>query len=243
MYTKNIIEFLKQYQYPEFNPKGVLFDMDGVIFDSMKSHAYSWIKTMNEIGFPFTEEEVYMNEGQTGAMTINNTFLRFKGREATEEEKQNIYDLKSRYFDEYNVITPMKGALDLLKKIKSKDIQIVVVTGSGQRSLFDSLDKYFPNIFDPDKIITAYDVRHGKPSPEPYIKGLMKTGLKPWEVIAVDNAPLGVKSASSADLFTIGVNTGPLPTEILIENGANVALDSMIELNERWNCFSRQVCL
>ncbi|MDL2289986.1 HAD-IA family hydrolase [Paludibacteraceae bacterium OttesenSCG-928-F17] len=241
MYKKEIREFLERKQYPEFNPKGVLFDMDGVLFDSMEAHAHSWVKVMTEKGFPFTEMEVYMNEGQTGAITINKAFMEYRGREATEEEKNHIYALKSRYFDEYNVLKPIKGTFSLLNKIKSAGLQVVVVTGSGQKSLFDNLDKFFPSIFDPDKIITAYDVKYGKPYPEPYLKGLAKTGLNPWEVIAVDNAPLGVKSASSAELFTIGVNTGPLPVEVLAENGANVVLDGMVDLDEKWNCFSKQI--
>lgn len=232
MYSKIISYFISQYNYLAFSPKAILFDMDGVLFDSMKGHAYAWVKAMNEVGLPFAEKDAYLNEGQTGANTINNAFISQHGREATEKEKKDIYQLKSHYFDEYGKPEPMEGALELLKKVKQAGLKIVVVTGSGQPSLINNLERYFPGIFDADKVITAFDVKYGKPHPEPYLLGLNKAGVEPWEAIAVDNAPLGVKSSSSARIFTVGLNTGPLAEEVLIENGANVVLGSMEEFDK-----------
>jgi len=84
-------------------------------------------------------------------------------------------------------------------------------------------------------MVTAFDVKFGKPHPEPYLKALKKSGLQPWEVIVIENAPLGVESSTSAGLFTIAINTGPLNPEILKENGANLVLDGMKELFEQWD--------
>lgn len=53
--------------------------------------------------------------------------------------------------------------------------------------------------------------------------------MKAWQALAVDNAPLGVQSASDAGIFTIGVRTGPLHKGALLEAGANIELDSMDE--------------
>ena len=53
-----------------------------------------------------------------------------------------------------------------------------------------------------------------------------------YEVIT--NAPLGVESATTAGIFTIGVNTGPLDPKILSDSGANLVLNSMEELYEKW---------
>ena len=77
--------------------------------------------------------------------------------------------------------------------------------------------------------MTAYDVRRGKPDPEPYLVGLAKAGAMPTEGVGVDNAPLGVESASRAGLFTIGVRTGPLKPGSLLEAGADIELESMEE--------------
>ena len=238
MFSTAIKRFLEQNNYPEFSPKAVFFDMDGVLFDSMPGHVAAWVKAMSESNLPFTEHDAYMNEGQTGHATINNVFKEIHKREATQEEKQNIYNLKSNYFDEYGKPAPFPYTFELLKKMKSQGLQLIVVTGSGQPSLLNRIEESFPKIFEHEKMITAFDVKYGKPHPEPYLMALKKSGVEPWEAVAIDNAPLGVKSASDAKLFTIGLNTGPLDTKILLEYGADVVLKNMKELYEQWDSFT-----
>lgn len=238
MFTKEIQKFIQQNNYPNFSPKAIFFDMDGVLFDSMKHHASAWVKALDMVGLPFTEHEAYMNEGRTGASTIDGVFVKTHGRIATEEEKQTIYRLKSELFEACGQTEQISFALELLEKIKAQHLQIFVVTGSGQASLIDNLDINFPEIFQKEKMVTAYDVKHGKPHPEPYLMALKKSGVQPWEVVVIENAPLGVESASVAGLFTIGINTGPLNPKVLSDSGANIVLDGMEELYEQWNAFS-----
>jgi beta-phosphoglucomutase-like phosphatase (HAD superfamily) len=89
-------------------------------------------------------------------------------------------------------------------------------------------------------MVTAFDVVQGKPFPEPYLKALSKSGLHPWEVAVVENAPLGVESAVAAGLFTIAVNTGPLESKVLKDSGANLVFDGGIkELFGIWEEFSK----
>ena len=128
----------------------------------------------------------------------------------------------------------MPFAIELLKKIKAQNLEIFVVTGSGQPSLIDSLEENFPKIFQKQKMVTAFDVKHGKPNPEPYLMALKKSGLKPWEIMVVENAPLGIESAKAAGLFTIGVNTGPLNSNVLSEYGADIIFDGMKDLYNHW---------
>ncbi len=241
MFTTEIETFIKERNYPTFEPKAIFFDMDGVLFDSMKYHASSWVKAMLKVGLPFTEHEAFMNEGRTGASTIDEVFIKIYGRNATDEEKQQIYHLKSNYFESCGKPERMPFAMELLKKVKSQQLEIFVVTGSGQPTLIDSLDGNFPGIFHKEKMVTAYDVKHGKPHPEPYLMALKKSGLQPWEVLVIENAPLGVESAASAGLFTIAVNTGPLDPAVLVSSGADIVLDDMENLYEKWDLFSKKV--
>ena len=62
--------------------------------------------------------------------------------------------------------------------------------------------------------------------------GLEKAGVKPWEAIVVENAPLGVQAGVAADVFTIAVNTGPLKDEVLLNAGADLLYPSMSALSE-----------
>ncbi len=237
MLSKQIKDFISAKEYPTFKPKAIFFDMDGVLFDSMKNHANAWVEALKIIGLPFTVKEAYMNEGRTGASTIDGVYNHVLGRDATDTEKQKIYKLKSKIFEATGKAERIPFALELLQKVKAGGYEIFVVTGSGQPTLIDSLEKSFPGIFQKEKMVTAFDVKFGKPHPEPYLMALKKSGLKPWEVIVVENAPLGVESSSAAGLFTIGVNTGPLDSSILSENGANVVFEGMKQLHDNWENF------
>jgi HAD superfamily hydrolase (TIGR01509 family) len=235
MTLQPVTEFINQHSYPEFKLKAVFFDMDGVLFDSMPAHAEAWVRAIKKIGLPFTHYEAYMYEGRTGTGTINGIFQRELGRNATEEEKKAIYSHKSEEFKELSQTVPMPFAGDLLNKLKNKGLDIVLVTGSGQASLLDSLEVYYPGIFCQEKMVTAFDVKYGKPNPEPYLMGLQKAGVKPWEAVVVENAPLGVEAAKGAGIFTVAINTGILEDEVLVDAGANIVLPGMQELYNEWD--------
>ncbi|MDD2284550.1 MAG: HAD-IA family hydrolase [Paludibacter sp.] len=238
MFFSEIKNFIQEKNYPEFQLKAVFFDMDGVLLDSMENHAKAWVRTMNDLSIPFTIEEAYMNEGRVGHDTINSAYMRAFGRVATVEEQESIYEIKTQHLETLGPILAMPRSTELLNKIKQQELAIYLVTGSGQPTLINSLDDYFPDIFVKDRMVTAFDVKRGKPSPEPYLKALNKSGLKPWEVVVIENAPLGVESSVAAGLFTIAVNTGPLDPEVLSANGANVVLiRGMQELFEKWDDF------
>lgn len=210
--------------------KAVLFDMDGVLFDSMPNHAYAWSHAMTEYGLQMTREEVYMNEGRTGSGTINMLAQRFWGRDATEEEKQLIYEAKSKVFNFLPEAKPMPGALETLQAVKTKGLKIVLVTGSAQTSLLEKLERSYPGFFHQELMVTGFDVKLGKPYPEPYLKGLQKAGIKPEEGIVVENAPLGVQAGHAAGIFTIAANTGPLADEVLKNAGADIVLPGMMDV-------------
>ena len=86
-------------------------------------------------------------------------------------------------------------------------------------------------------MVTAFDVKYGKPNPEPYLMGLQKAGIKPNEAIVVENAPLGVRAGVAAGIFTVALNTGPLPDEALTSEGANLLFPSMNDFEANWEAF------
>lgn len=235
-------DYLQKHNYPGFDLKAVLFDMDGVLYDSMKYHAKAWKQTMDEDGLESTYEEYFMHEGRVGFNTIDLVILRNKGRHATEEEKKRLYQRKSDLFALYNDGELIPYAFDLLKAVKLKGLQCIVVTGSGQPSLLDNLDNNFPGVFSRSQMVTAFDVKNGKPHPEPYLMGLEKGGkLKPNQAIVVENAPMGIEAAVAAGIFTIAINTGPLDEKVLWDAGANIVLPSMEELFKNWNAYSKEL--
>ena len=204
--------------------KAVLFDMDGVLYDSMPNHAKAWSTAVTEFGLNMSPHEAYLHEGRTGSGTINILARRHWGRDATTEEMEQIYAAKSRVFNACPQAQPMPGAAQLLQSLKELGLTIVLVTGSAQHSLLTRLAQDFPGIFSPERMVTAFDVKHGKPHPEPYLMGLAKAGVSASEAVVIENAPLGVEAAHAAGIYTIAVNTGPLSPKVLLDAGADIVL-------------------
>ena len=222
-----VCRYLERTGFGSFSPRAALIDMDGTLLDSMKGHTIAWHRMVSEIGIPCTREEFYLYEGMTGAETINMLFKRAFGREATKEEKTELYARKTGYFNELPRVATVPGADRVIALLIEHGITRVLVTGSGQLSSLERLDVDFPGGFSPELRITSHDVAHCKPHPEPYLKAMELAKVAPSEAIALENAPLGVKSASDAGAFTIAVTTGPVPEEEMWKAGADVVLSSM----------------
>ena len=212
------------------------FDMDGVLFDSMPNHAIAWEEVMKEHDLPFTAYDCYLNEGRTGESVIREAMWKARNRDATPDEIKQIYTEKSERFyllaQQADGTVVIDGVAEVLRYVQSTGSQIWVVTGSGMRSLLDNLNNALPPVFQRDRMITAFDVTHGKPDPEPYLKAWERSGLPKEQCFVIENAPLGVRSGKAAGLTVYAVNTGILTREDLLQAGADQVFDSMTELLE-----------
>ena len=239
-----VSSYLQQNHFTFLCPKAVLFDMDGVLYDSMPNHAVAWQQSMAHFSIRMTARDAYATEGARGVDTIRMMVRQQQGREISEQEAQVMYDEKTRLFHQMPAPPVMSGIPELMAQIDACGLQIGVVTGSGQRPLIDRLLRDFGTYLDEQHITTAYDVKRGKPNPDPYLTGLKKAGnLQPYEALVVENAPLGVRAGVAAHIFTIAVNTGPLAAELLEREGANLVFDRMPRLSESWPSLSKFFCL
>lgn len=219
------------------NPKVVLFDMDGVLYDSMPNHGVAWQRAMKEFGIHFTLEDSYATEGARGVDTIRKYAKAQLGKELSEEEAQQMYDVKARYFHEMPEAKVFDGVIDLMQKIKASGLKIGIVTGSAQLPLIERVTRDFGEFVTKDQITTAYDVKRGKPNPDPYLMGLKKAGnYLPEEGIVVENAPLGVHAGAAAGCYTVAINSGPLADSVLLNEGANILFPTIRAFADNWEC-------
>ena len=210
--------------------KAVFFDQDGVLYNSMPYHAESWAWAMTKHGLPYTAMECYRNEGRTSTGVIQEHHRQIYGTDATPELIEAIYKDKTEHFTEMTggfpgIIPDVDKVLQYLHK---NGIQCWVVTGSGQRDLINALNKTFDNVF--TGIISSFDVKKGKPDPEPYLKAWERSGFRKEECMVVENAPLGTRAAKAAGLFTCAVNTGILPDADLEAEHADKVFPNMAAL-------------
>lgn len=211
--------------------KAFFFDMDGVLLDSLPNHVIAWSKTLAEYGIPFTARDCYINEGRTSRDVI---MLLANRHHVTisEDQLETIYQAKTAAYRAIGGGKAMKDMDKVLQLLAQHQTAIWVVTGGGQHDLYEQLEGFYPGIFCRDNFITAYDVTHGKPHPEPYLKAWERCGLDKKDCCVVENAPLGIQAGKAAGLFTIGVNTGVLHREDLEAAGADVVFDNMQQLHD-----------
>ena len=234
MFQKAIAQYNKQVEQP-FAPKVVLFDMDGVLYNSMPNHAKAWQRAMGEFGINFIAEDAYATEGARGVDTVRKYAKVQLGKELTEDEAEEMYQLKARYFHEMPTTDIFDGVKDLMQKIQDCGLRIGIVTGSGQRQLINRLLSDFKDFINETQVTTAFDVKRGKPNPDPYLIGLQKAGnFAPHEGIVVENAPLGVRAGVAAGCFTVAINSGPLPDTALLSEGANILFDTVSDFSNCW---------
>ncbi len=217
MIQEAINRYLLRTKQNSLSPKAVLFDMDGVLYDSMRFHARAWNETAIHHQLQAKEEDFYMFEGRTGDSTINELYQRTFQRDATDEEKRELYEEKAMLFNKYNDGKAMTGAAEVLAAVKAT----------------------YPSCFTREKMVTAFDVKYGKPHPEPYLMGLQKAGVHANEAFVVENAPMGVEAGVAAGIFTIAVNTGPLPDKVLLDAGADLLYPDMASLAKDWDNIMR----
>ncbi len=184
--------------------KTVLFDMDGVIVDSMEYHAESWQRIFKDYGISLSKNEILKREGMSGLSSIIDIIKEKGGAIPHENELKKLLQKKLELFEGFQVeIFPF--VREMLSLLSSKNIQIGLVTGSMRRSVNHVLPKDLFQLF--NVIITVDELDKGKPHPEPYLRAMEKLGSNTKNTLVIENAPLGIDSAKSAGLDCFALET------------------------------------
>jgi beta-phosphoglucomutase len=188
--------------------RAALFDMDGVITDTMPLHYESWKRTFEPHGIVVQKMDVYLREGMTTA-AMGREIARGKGVELSDEELREIVAEKARVFSELvrERASTYEGVDETLRMLRNNGLKLALVTGSMRISARAVLEKVgLEDAF--DAIVGAEDVSEGKPGPEPYLAAMKKLNVPALDCVVVENAPLGIKSAKAAKAgFVIALTT------------------------------------
>ncbi|MFC0876535.1 HAD family hydrolase [Saccharicrinis sp. FJH2] len=211
--------------------KAFLFDMDGVLYDSMPLHEMSWKETFKSIGVDYPTEMIYMNEGRPGRETIVEVFSDILNKTPDRNTIEELYSKKTEIMNTMGTAKLMEGMPEIVEYLHQKNFQLCVVTGSSQKSLIEYINHNYNDRFN-DSFVTGEDVKRGKPDPEPYLKALQLTGCNADEAIVIENAPLGVKSSKAAGIYTLAINTGKLKNEVLSSAGADKVFENSADMQD-----------
>ena len=158
MFENEVKQYLQKHGFGCFAPKAVLFDMDGVLYDSMPNHAVAWQQSMAQFDINMTAADSYATEGARGVDTIVKFVKQQQGRDITLDEAQRMYDVKADIFHHMPTAPVFPGVREIMGKIKAAGMSICVVTGSGQRPLLQRLVDDFGEFIDERHIVSAWNV-------------------------------------------------------------------------------------
>ncbi|CAJ35937.1 HAD family hydrolase [Methanocella arvoryzae] len=215
--------------------RAVLFDMDGVITDTMPVHLKAWQEAFKPYGVTVEKMDVYLREGMT-SKTMAESIAGEKQKSLTAEELEKIVAAKSAFFDrEVSAhVKVFEGVPGILRMIRNNGIKTALVTGSRAQSVKAVLHKAgIEDLF--DLIITGDDTKTGKPSPDPYLTAMRRLGISRINCVVVENAPLGIQSAKAAGAEYVIAVTTSLDASYLKD-----ADDVMASVAELETCLARR---
>jgi sugar-phosphatase len=202
--------------------RGVLFDMDGVLVDSTPAVARVWSGWAREHGFD-PDEVVKRAHGRPSITTIQELLpLGDHEAEDREVERREIADLEG--------VIPLPGALQLLLALPS-DRWAIVTSCTRELAGVRIAAAGLPN---PKHLVTATDVKHGKPDPEPYLKGAQILGVPAGDCIVIEDAPAGVRAGRAAGARVIAVRTTAKDAELSLV-GAGWIVDDLSSIRAELN--------
>jgi len=184
--------------------RGVLFDLDGVIIDTLHYHYLAWKHMFARFGGDVCEHTVLLHEGRNSREVLP-ILMRESGVRIPEEQQYAFIEEKRAYFRSIAHVQPYPGAFDVIEKLKRRGYMVALVTACALENMLHSLNDVQQAHF--DFIITGDDVERAKPFPDPYLTAARQLGVNPGECVVVENAPLGIEAAKKAGMYCVAIET------------------------------------
>lgn len=196
----------------------IVFDMDGVIFDSEKLYRKHWKISGKTIGISEEEMEEVCNKLAGANKIVNERMM--KDRYGEDFDYMSFRQLTIDRMDQDirdNGLDMKPGVIELFNTLKEKNFKMALATSTNEPRATENLKNaglydYF------DALVFGEDIPHGKPAPDIYLAACEKLGVSPAQAIGVEDSINGVKSSHSAGLYTVMVIDLIEPTEE-IKNG------------------------
>ena len=190
----------------KYTAKGIIFDLDGTIWNSMPYRIKAWEMAFRDYGIDSDPEVIRLMIGYPGSMLIKKMNARDPGIEMTEE----------KYFSGmFNEVKFFPDVADTFKELRNLGFKIAIVTSS-RRAMAERLD------IQVDALVTMDDVANGKPDPEGYRKAMSIMGTLPESTVVVgdiDNDLIPAKTLGSvAVLVTHGIKKESKNMDYEIQN-------------------------
>ncbi len=211
--------------------KAVIFDMDGVLVNSEPHHFAVEKILLNDLGISVTDREVDSFVG----LALNKMWQRIKDsyhlKENIEELVKKDTEFRVSYFSDLEKLDPIEGVKELISSISDEKLKTAVASSSHSRFISTVLEKTglsgcFP------LLISGFDVEHGKPFPDIFLKTASLLGVRPEDCVVVEDSCNGIKGAKAAGMKCIAYRNPESGNQDLSE--ADMIIDSFSEIDGKF---------
>ena len=208
----------------------VIFDMDGVLFDTERMYMECWREAAEPRGLKNVDEISKACIGRTLQGT-KEVFEAAKAEQGIVVSFEELHEDCSRRFqkkEEREGLPEKPGVHEILEYLKENEVPVALASSTRKAAVMEHLNRagitgYF------QKIVCGDMVDHGKPAPDIYVKACEEMGVKPEQAMAVEDSFNGIRSAHAAGLFTVMVPDQLPPTEEILTI-VDKKCDSLTEL-------------
>jgi beta-phosphoglucomutase len=182
--------------------KGVIFDLDGVLVDSVPIHYAAWKRLFEENGYAF-DERIYRQkvDGRPRLDGVRGVMVDLDDEAAVEAgNRKQAYYLE---MIEQGRLHPFATSIPFVKALGENGILLAAASSSENTSII--LDR-IGVLADFTAVVTAADVTHGKPHPEIFLAAAQRLGLSVSECVVFEDAESGIKAAKQGGFYCIGVD-------------------------------------
>jgi HAD superfamily hydrolase (TIGR01509 family) len=210
--------------------RAIIFDMDGVLIDSEALHNAAIAATLAEYGVSLPHSIFAELTGTTDAMFLEQASRTYFGGSVP---AATLLASKQRFFlATEDQVQPIPGALDFLRAVRPQVTATALVTSALRHNQELAFARFgLASCF--DAVVTAEDVTHGKPHPEPYLTAVVRLGVPADECLVIEDSLHGLAAARAAGCRTLGLATS-YSVATLAATGADYVCASYAEVAAVW---------
>lgn len=195
--------------------KAVLFDMDGVIFDTESVYLDAWTKVFHKYGYVLTRD-IYISVMGTGRKNVIKKFLDVYGQDLPILEMYKEKDEIVAEAIEKGQVSIKIGVMEILNYLKENKYKLALATSAKKDRVAKQLkDANFEEVF--DDIVCGDEVANSKPDPEVFLKAAEKLSMHPENCLVIEDSAAGVKAAYNAKMICMHVEDLKKPDEEMLK--------------------------